>query len=88
MKFGIRNQDRLRSLNSELRRNFFGEKFLFIENCCGDKLEFDEQLMSKGMTENKPPSLKICVATSKEKQPPRNLTKPQRRFYVYLTTEE
>ena len=23
--------------------------------------------MSKGMTENKPPSLKICVATSKEK---------------------
>ena len=53
-----------------------------------DKLEFDEQLMSKGMTENKPPSLKICVATSKEKQPPRNLTKPQRRFYVYLTTEE
>ena len=50
--------------------------------------EFDEQLMSKGMTENKPPSLKICVATSKEKQPPRNLTKPQRRFYVYLTTEE
>ena len=44
--------------------------------------------MSKGMTENKPPSLKICVATSKEKQPPRNLTKPQRRFYVYLTTEE
>ena len=41
-----------------------------------------------GMTENKPPYLKICVATSKEKQPPRNLTKPQRRFYVYLTTEE
>ena len=57
-------------------------------NILTDKQEFDEQLMSKGMTENKPPSFKICAATSKEKQPPRNLTKPQRRFYVYLTTEE
>ena len=53
-----------------------------------DKQEFDEQLMSKGMTENKPPSLKICVATSKEKQPLGNLSIFQRRFCAYLTTEE
>ena len=43
----MHNRDRKRSLNSEfgirnseLRRKFFGEKFLFIENWCGGKFGF------------------------------------------------
>ena len=31
------------------------------------KFQFVEQLISKGLTENKPSALKICVAVSKEK---------------------
>ncbi len=45
-------------------------------------------MMIKSGAGEKLSALKICVAVTKEKQPLRNLTKPQRRFYVYLTTEE
>ena len=31
------------------------------------KFQFVEQLISKGLTENKPSALKICIAVSKEK---------------------
>ena len=31
------------------------------------KFQFVEQLISKGLTENKPSALKICVAVTKER---------------------